>query len=179
MSDHVGNPSPQQGAAVIDIDGVLADVRHRLHHIQGRPKDWAAFFAAVGDDPLLPEGAAMARQAASDGLEIVYLTGRPERLRADTAGWLRHWDLPDGRLVMRPDRDHRPARLFKIQALTALDRDVAWVLDDDPEVLDAVREAGFSTRHAAWAERSRTLHQAQEGPGESAEPPLSGWPGRT
>ena len=51
MSDHVGNPSPQQRVAVIDIDGVLADVGHRLHHIQGRPKDWAAFFAAAGDDP--------------------------------------------------------------------------------------------------------------------------------
>ena len=35
------------GVAVLDIDGVLADVSHRLGHVQRRPKDWDAFFAAA------------------------------------------------------------------------------------------------------------------------------------
>ena len=42
--------------AVFDIDGVLADARHREHHVSGRPKDWDAFFAAVGDDPVVEAG---------------------------------------------------------------------------------------------------------------------------
>lgn len=177
MSDHLGETSPERSlaakdastkdVAVIDIDGVLADVGHRLHLIEGRPKDWAAFFAGAVEDPVLPEGAAVARQAAQDGLEVIYLTGRPERLRADTVAWLRRWGLPEGLVVMRPDRDHRPARVFKVQALRDMDRDVAWVLDDDPEVLDALTEAGFSTRLADWAQRSRALHQAQEGVGRT------------
>ena len=32
--------------AIVDIDGVVADVRHRLVHVQSRPKDWDAFFDA-------------------------------------------------------------------------------------------------------------------------------------
>jgi len=35
------------GRGRVSIDGVLADVHHRLHHIARRPKDWPAFFAAA------------------------------------------------------------------------------------------------------------------------------------
>src|SRR3954467_2568573 len=73
--------------AVIDLDGVVADVRHRLHHISGSRKNWSAFFAGVGDDDVLPEGRAVLDRLAGDH-EIVYLTGRPERTRADTEAWL-------------------------------------------------------------------------------------------
>ncbi len=50
-------PAPPRGTAalpsvaVFDIDGVLADVRHRLHHVAARPKDWDAFFGAAPQDP--------------------------------------------------------------------------------------------------------------------------------
>ena len=41
--------------AVFDIDGVLADVRHRLHHVERSPKNWDGFFAEMVDDaPLEP-----------------------------------------------------------------------------------------------------------------------------
>ena len=40
--------------AVLDIDGVLADVRHRLHHLERQPTSWSGFFAAAVSDPLLP-----------------------------------------------------------------------------------------------------------------------------
>ena len=33
--------------AIVDLDGVVADVRHRLHHLEGRRKDWGRFFAAA------------------------------------------------------------------------------------------------------------------------------------
>jgi hypothetical protein len=76
---------PPRPIAVLDIDGVLADVRHRLHHLESRPKNWAAFFAAAPRDPLLAEGAAVATHLSTDH-ELVYLTGRPEHCRRDTAG---------------------------------------------------------------------------------------------
>ena len=59
--------------AVFDIDGVLADVEHRRHHISGRPRDWPAFFAAAGDDPVLAPGVAMVHRAQADGKLVVYL----------------------------------------------------------------------------------------------------------
>lgn len=38
---------------IVDIDGTVADLRHRLHFIQGEKKDWDAFYARVsGDFPI-------------------------------------------------------------------------------------------------------------------------------
>ena len=78
---------------VFDIDGVLADVSHRLHHIAARPKNWPAFFAAAAGDPPLPEGVDLARRLSADH-EVLYLTGRPESLRSVTQHWL---EQPVGR----------------------------------------------------------------------------------
>ena len=35
---------------IFDIDGTIADCNHRVHHLSGRTKDWAAFNAAMTDD---------------------------------------------------------------------------------------------------------------------------------
>jgi phosphoglycolate phosphatase-like HAD superfamily hydrolase len=137
---------------VFDIDGVLADVRHRLHHVATRPKDWDAFFAAAHRDPPLPEGRSAADSAAAAGCTIVYLTGRPEHCRAATIAWLDNHGLPPGELIMRGAGDRRPARVTKVGALRALSRRcrIAALVDDDRAVVDAAREAGFRAVHAQW-----------------------------
>ena len=154
--------------AVFDVDGVLADVRHRLHHLAGRPKDWDAFFAAAPADQPLPQGVALAVEAAKD-CEVVYVTGRPERCRDDTLAWFARHGLPAGRLSMRAARDHRPARLAKPQLLRRLagDQPVAVVVDDDLEVCDAYEAAGWSVLRATWAELSPALETAQEDDGRT------------
>lgn len=39
---------------LFDIDGTIADISHRIHHIKGETKDWRSFFAACdGDLPIL------------------------------------------------------------------------------------------------------------------------------
>ena len=154
--------------AVFDIDGVLADVRHRLHHVEGRPKDWDAFFAAAADDPPLAEGVALVRESAKD-CDVVYVTGRPERCRADTLAWFRAHGLPQGRLSMRRDGDRRPARLAKPQLLRSLARDrvVAVVVDDDAQVCAAYRKAGWRVLEADWMGSEPTLEQAQEQEGRT------------
>lgn len=147
--------------AVLDIDGVLADVRHRLHHLDQRPKDWTAFFDAAPDDPVLVEGLALAGQLATDH-EVLYLTGRPERCRTDTQNWLAAHGFPTGRLLMRSDRDRRPARVTKIERLHILqaERGVALLVDDDDRVVEAAVSAGFSVRHATWMTEPPALQQA-------------------
>lgn len=163
----------EHAVAVFDIDGVLADARHRLHHIAAPPKDWDAFFAAAPADPPLTTGVDLAAHYANDH-RIVYLTGRPERCRADTLEWLAAHGLPEGELLMRRDDDRRPARFTKLRLLERLARDhtVAIVVDDDPLVCDAVRAAGFNVRQADWAhqdesEAGQVLHRAQETEGRS------------
>lgn len=159
--------TPQRRAvAALDIDGVLADVRHRLHHVAARPKDWEAFFAAAAQDPPLDEGLRVARELAAVA-DIVYLSGRPERLRADTLAWLERHDLPEGELHLRPRNDFRPARVLKVEVLDRLStqRPVTVLVDDDPHVCEAAREAGYDVLPATWMGSAPTLHEAQESDG--------------
>jgi phosphoglycolate phosphatase-like HAD superfamily hydrolase len=151
--------------AVFDIDGVVADVRHRLHHLD-RPGRWSAFFRAAGQDPLLPEGEALVAELAREH-EIVWLTGRPDWLRRTTSDWLASHDLPGTELHMRPDGDYRPARSYKLSVLRRLaPRGIGALIDDDSEVIDAALAAGFPAVLADWVPRDDPygdmLHDAQE-----------------
>lgn len=154
--------------AVVDLDGVVADVTHRLRHLRTRPKDWDGFFAALSADPVLPEGLAVSRRLAEEH-RLVYLSGRPERTRADTEAWLRRHSLPPGRLLLRRDDDRRPARLLKVGVLRRLSREapVAVLVDDDPQVCAAARAAGFAVLEATWAREQPTLLDAQEQEGRT------------
>jgi hypothetical protein len=158
----------QRPYAAVDLDGVLADVRHRLHFVERQPKDWDAFFAAASGDPLLEEGRAVVHDL-EPGHEVVYLTGRPERCRRDTVEWLRRYGLPDGRLIMRRRGDFRPARLTKVELLRRLtaSRPVAVLVDDDPQVCAAAREASFTVLEATWMTRPISLAEAQEQDGRT------------
>ena len=158
--------------AIVDIDGVLADVRHRLRHLEGRRKNWDAFFAEARHDPPHAEGIELARTLASDH-EVVFLTGRPERTRTDTERWLAQHGLDGHRLEMRPEDDRRPAAILKAERLAELaaGRRVALVVDDDDRVVAALRAAGHPVRHADWERRAieqdRALATAQETEGRT------------
>lgn len=154
--------------AVFDIDGVLADVRHRLRFVERKPKDWDAFFDAAIDDPPLAKGVALAVASAKD-CEVVYVTGRPERCRRDTLAWFARHGLPPGTLSMRRGRDFRPARVAKLELLRRLagDRAVAVVVDDDEQVCDAYEAAGFRVLRARWMSEEPVLQQAQEQDGRT------------
>ncbi|WP_132421709.1 LNS2 domain-containing protein [Pseudonocardia endophytica] len=152
--------------AVFDIDGVLADVSHRLHHLDLHR--WERFFRAADEDPLLEEGAERLRQAQLDH-DVVFLTGRPERNRRLTQDWLARHDLPTGPLYMRSDDDHRPARYVKREVLRGLarSREIALVLDDDPAVYRMLLDDGWPIELATWLPHSSTLQDAQENQGRT------------
>jgi hypothetical protein len=146
--------------AVFDIDGVVADVRHRIHHV--RRHRWQRFFAEAGADPLLEQGAALVADLGATH-DIVWLTGRPEWLRRTTEHWLADYDLPTDELHMRPDGDYRPARVFKLGVLRRLrPRGIAAFVDDDPEVISAATLAGYPAALADWVPRDADLRDAQE-----------------
>ena len=137
---------------VVDIDGVLADVRHRVHFVEQRPKDWDAFFAAAPDDPPLPEGLAAVAGQLALGRAIAYVSGRPERCRNDTITWMRTHGLPAAPLHLRRDDDRRPARQTKLAIVRSLQRTapIALIIDDDAAVVSAMRAAGYEVLHAQW-----------------------------
>jgi hypothetical protein len=160
-------PTPRP-LAIVDIDGVVADVRHRLHHVESRPKDWGAFFAAADRDPPLAAGVERVHELREDH-DVVYVTGRPEHLRRVTEAWLDRHGIGGHPLVMRGRGDFRPARVTKAAEIGRLarGRTVAVVIDDDPDVCDALRAAGWPVEQATWVPHSRTLRAAQERDGRT------------
>lgn len=168
--------APATGAtpiAGIDIDGVLADPTHRLHHLAGRPKNWRGFFSEARQDAPLPQGIDVVRALLSDGLTINYVSGRPEGLRRDTLEWFSEHDLPEAPLTLRPRGDYRPAPVWKLEVYRNLakDAEIRTIVDDDVRVVKVLRAAGFSVRRADWysppAEEGARLVQAQDELGRS------------
>jgi hypothetical protein len=154
--------------AVVDIDGVVADVRHRLKYVDGRPKDWDAFFAAAKDDPPLAEGIARVTGLLAQH-DVVFLTGRPERCRADTERWLVSHGIGGRRVIMRRNGDRSPARHAKLREIRRLSHhyDIALVLDDDAAVCADLGAAGYPVELADWMPRPEALDDAQERQGRT------------
>jgi hypothetical protein len=155
--------------AIFDIDGVLADVRHRVHWVERRPKKWVDFFQAAPDDGLLDGGRDHMAAALASGLDIMYLTGRPEWCRRDTVQWLAQHNLPSAPLHMRPDDDHRAARFYKLEIAQSLaaEHEIVEIIDDDSAVVALLRGNGFTVIHATWMDGGTNgvdaiLREAQE-----------------
>lgn len=143
---------------MLDIDGVVADVRHRLHLVS--PTTWREFFAAAADDSLLEPGADLAHRLARR-YSIVWMTGRPERTRGQTLAWLNQHGLPPGRLFMHPERsqDARSSREIKREQVVALrssGESLVVAVDDDPRVVTELRAEGLHCLLATWSPYSPT-----------------------
>src|SRR3954447_20673437 len=99
-------------AVVFDIDGVLSDAAGRQHYLERGRRDWDAFFAACGEDPLITEVARLL-ELLDDDLAIVLLTGRPMSVQATTLAWLSRYELRWDLLIMRDVGDYSAAMQFK------------------------------------------------------------------
>ncbi|MGI9102868.1 MAG: hypothetical protein ACR2IF_10545 [Terriglobales bacterium] len=128
----------------VDVDGTLADVKHRLHHIRaGKEKNWKAFFEAMDKDTPIASTIAWVQSLAADH-EIVIITGRPEHYRARTLAWLKKNGIPFSDLFMRPDGDHRPDYEMKRDALQRWPKEhIKLVIEDRPPVCEMWLKQGI------------------------------------
>ncbi len=136
--------SPGPGV-VFDLDGVLSDAVGRQHFVEGPGRrDWDAFFAACGEDPLLEETAALLH-LLDPSLGILLLTARPVRVRSETLAWLARYRLRWDVLIMRDHGDYSRAAEFKQDSLWELRQsgwDVRLAFEDDPRNLAMFRAEG-------------------------------------
>lgn len=132
---------------IFDIDGTLADLSHRLHFIQNDPQDWDSFFAACeADSPILDviELAAQINKTHA----LVFVTGRSDAVRDQTARWLYKFGLRGSSLYMRKAGDHRQDSVVKSELLDQLREDfgetiIAGVFEDRKQVVDMYRAKGL------------------------------------
>jgi predicted kinase len=132
--------------AIVDIDGTLADCRHRLYHVMpGQKRDWDAFFSKMDEDDLIEPVASVVRSMAEQ-YKIVLCSGRPENYRSVTEAWLDRYAIPRDALYMRPANDTRPDHIVKAQILGGIREDgyePFVVIDDRQSVVDMWREQGL------------------------------------
>ncbi|MEW5853149.1 MAG: hypothetical protein AB2A00_30485 [Myxococcota bacterium] len=128
---------------LVDIDGTVADVSHRLHHVQGRPRNWKRFFEGMDRDEPITRVIEHVRKLARDH-DVVLFTGRPEPYRARTEAWLRAHNVPYTRLLMRPAGDRRPDYVTKREMLRHVDHQrIALAIDDRDPVCEMLRNEGI------------------------------------
>jgi hypothetical protein len=151
---------------IIDIDGTVANIEHRLHYIEKSPKDWDAFFkACVYDKPIEPMFKMLHHLDLGKALntKFIYVTGRPERSREDTMIWLTkphnlgtdgsYWNLPYPKILyMRQEGDYREDCLVKKEILQRIREDgfePILAFDDRTQVVKMWREEGIQCLQVA------------------------------
>ena len=140
---------------IFDLDGTLADLTHRLHHIQKKPKDWPSFFAECEKDKSIEPVARLLRSLCSMH-QIYVFSGRSEDVRDQTEGWLADHSLQPDKLIMRKSGDFRADDVVKkefLDALSAEERENIWfVVDDRKRVVDMWRANGLTVLQCAEGE---------------------------
>lgn len=144
----------KQNAVIFDIDGTIADVRHRLHLIGDGEKKWDEFFAASHNDTVI-EGSAILYDMASRFVQILFVTARPESYAEDTIKWLHDvfgvWDgvILHENLFMRKDGDYRKDTLAKQDILHELQKkyNILFAVEDRVAVANMYRANGVWTLH--------------------------------
>lgn len=138
---------------ICDLDGTLADVEHRVHHIRGgNGEDWEAFFRACGDDLPIRNTIHLVQRLHEVGFRVLIVTGRSDLVRSETEEWLERHGVPYDGLVMRRQDDHRSDTDVKAEMIDELGlapEDVLMVLEDRTMVVDMWRELGFHTFQVA------------------------------
>lgn len=131
---------------IVDIDGTLADVGHRLIHVQ-KPgkKNWKAFFQAMHLDALNVWCRELMVAMKAAGFRIALVSGRPDDYKQTIEQWLLQYDVPYDLLYLRKGGDYRQDTIIKREILRRYfeKKDILFVVDDRPSVVEMWRSEGL------------------------------------
>jgi phosphoglycolate phosphatase-like HAD superfamily hydrolase len=133
---------------IVDLDGTVADLKHRLGYIKVKPKNYDAFFAGVYNDEVHRDIIFLVQALHDAGATIILASGRPEKTRENTERWLVEKAGLDCwvKLYMRQDNDFRPDDIVKLELLEQMRKDgydPVMAIDDRQRVVDMWRAAGL------------------------------------
>lgn len=133
-----------------DIDGTIANNDHRQHFLEGK-KDWDGFFSELVNDLPIQIIIDKVIQEQSNGKEIVFLTGRPERYRYSTTLWLKEYFDFEFKLLMRADNDQRNKLIIKKELFEEnfVNNKIFLIIDNDKDLLKMWKDFGLTTLDAS------------------------------
>jgi hypothetical protein len=129
---------------IFDIDGTLADITAREHHVRNKPKNWRLFFEGMNEDkPILPM-LNLCNTLYDAGFEIILFTGRPGEFREVTETWLKKFKVKYHSLYMKPLNDNRSDVVVKKEMLEKINKKrIAFIVEDRSRVVQMWRDEGF------------------------------------
>jgi predicted kinase len=138
---------PAGSVVLCDIDGTIADTKHRLHFVESDPKDWKGFFGNMHLDPVRKDVQDILIQHYNEGKTIIFLSARPDNYKDVTLKWLEDKYLTFAyTLIMRPSNDKRPDTEVKRKMLEDHFPDqsvIHSIIDDRPSVIRLWKEMGI------------------------------------
>jgi len=129
---------------IFDIDGTLADVSERVHHLNKKPKDWDAFFEGIPQDKAIHSMVRLCNILYHAGIKILLCSGRSEQYRSETVEWLARQGVKYHELLLRRAKDKRTDSVVKREILAGLDRSkILFVVEDRRGVVEMWRSEGL------------------------------------
>jgi hypothetical protein len=129
---------------IFDIDGTLADVSERIHHVRKKPKNWPAFFQGMAQDKAIHSMVRLCNILYASGLQVILCSGRSEEHREQTVEWLAQQGVKYHELLLRPDNDRRSDTEVKRELLAAVDKSkILFVVEDRSRVVEMWRSEGL------------------------------------
>jgi len=130
-------------AIIVDLDGTLCDVEHRVHFVLKNPKDWDGFNQNMHLDRMNVWCLEIIKAMRALGYQTIFVTGRGEDHRKPTVEWLIKHQVPYDLLLMRPARDHREDNDIKEELYLSKVKsefDILFVIDDRKSVVERWRK---------------------------------------
>ena len=136
--------------AIFDIDGTLADISGREHHVRQHPKNWNAFFQGMAADQASTSIVRLCNILYDAGVYIILCSGRNERHRAETEKWMEREGVRYHEMRLRADNDMRSDVKAKREMLQGLDKSkILFVVEDRSRVVDMWRSEGLTCLQCA------------------------------
>lgn len=137
---------------IFDIDGVVADISHRLHYMH--EKNYEKFYSdeEIAKDGKIRAGINIVKKLyKSEDSLVMYMTGRPDSTDVATWDWLsEHEALFTHVIFYRDNGDYRPSPVVKTELMQealdyvreSLHKELGniYFIDDDPKNVQAVEE---------------------------------------
>ena len=129
---------------IFDIDGTLADVSERIHHVRKKPKNWNAFFEGMAQDKAIHAMVRLCNILCASGLRIILCSGRSEEHREETVTWLDQQGVNYHELLLRKENDRRSDTMVKREMLATMDKSkILFVVEDRSRVVEMWRSEGL------------------------------------
>ena len=148
-----------KNAIIVDIDGTLSNINHRLKYINcpRKEQNWKKFYDLIPDDKPHWDMINLIK-VLSKHYAVILLTGRPTKYRQSTVDWLKKQGLSAPFLIMRDDKDNRPGHEFKEEVYEKQLKDkanIVAIFEDELKCVDMWRRKGLRCLQVEeWEERN-------------------------